>query len=115
MQYLVLIYSEEPETPEEPTPEMMAPWFEYDRALKEAGVFLGGEALLPSTTATTIRGTGEAAVITDGPFAATREALGGFYLIQCDDIDEAIRWGKQCPAAAYGAIEVRPIMSLPDE
>ena len=112
MQYLVLIYGEESADDRAPTPEELAPWMEYDRILKEAGVFVAGEALMPTQTATTIRGAGADAVLTDGPFAETREALGGFYLLECTDLDQAVHFGRQCPAVAYGSVEVRPVMDF---
>ncbi|MFT6145176.1 MAG: hypothetical protein ACJAZO_004287 [Myxococcota bacterium] len=112
MQYLVLIYSEDGPNPTPPTPEQMKGWFDYTKALKDAGVFMSGEALLPTSTATTIRGMGADAVMTDGPFAETKETLGGFYMIDCADADEALKWAGLCPGASYGSIELRPVVQF---
>lgn len=109
MQYLVLIYSEDQPNPTPLTPEQMQGWFDYTQALKDAGVYVSGEALQPVATATTIRGMGKDAVLTDGPFAETKETLGGFYMINCADADEALKWAGLCPGAAYGSIELRPV------
>ncbi len=115
MQYLILIYSTE--SKDQPKPEDMAefvrPWMEYGAALKEAGVWLGGEALQPVATATTISSIGaDEPVFTDGPFAETKEQLGGFYLLDCKDLDEALAWGAKCPGVQFGKIEVRPIQKF---
>jgi hypothetical protein len=111
MQYLVLIYSEEPASP--PPPEAVAQiGAEYGRftgMLRERGAFVGGEELQPTSTATTVRVREGRALITDGPFAETKEALGGFYLIEAKDLDEAIELAGQCPGAQWGSIEVRPV------
>lgn len=113
MQYLVLIYTEDSPNPTPPTPEQLAVWNDYTKALQDAGVYVAGEALQSVATATTIRGMGKDAVLTDGPFAETKETLGGFYMINCADADEALKWAGRCPGAAYGSIELRPVMSLP--
>jgi hypothetical protein len=81
-----------------------------------AGVIGGGEALQPTTTATTVQVKGGAKggdiVTTDGPFAETKEALGGFYLLDCKDLDEAINWAAQIPGAWHGRVEVRPVIDF---
>ncbi|MFK7989620.1 MAG: YciI family protein [Sandaracinaceae bacterium] len=117
MQYLFLLYSDESQAedpPKDPAAfaDYMAPWVAYNEALTEAGVMRGGEALLPSAMATTLTNHGGKAVHTDGPFAASKEQLGGFYMVECKDLDEALAWAAKCPAAAYGSVEVRPIMDL---
>jgi hypothetical protein len=112
MQYLVLIYSEDSPNPTPPTPEQMQRWFDYTQALKDAGVFVAGEALQSTATATTIRGMGKDALLTDGPFAETKETLGGFYMIECADADEALKWAGLCPGAEYGSIELRPVVKF---
>lgn len=116
MKYLCLIYSD-PATGPQSEAEMAAEmprWFEFTAAVQDAGVFLGGEALLPASSATTVRTRDGATGHTDGPFAETKEHLGGYYLLDCDDLDEALKWAAQIPTAAYGSVEVRPIMELPD-
>ncbi len=118
MQYLLLIYGEESQAPHEQTSEetaaAMQPWFEYTRWLRDKGWFLGGEALEPTSSATTVRAGADGTVIpTDGPFAETKEQLGGYYLIECANLDEAIEAASRIPAVAFGgSIEVRPIMEL---
>ena len=114
MRYLALIYTQEMESTMAPE-EMGAMLAEYDafgRAAGEAGVLRGGEALAPTSTATTIRVRDGQRMTTDGPFAETREALGGFYLLDCADLDQAIEWASRIPGASVGAVEVRPIMEL---
>jgi hypothetical protein len=111
MRYLVLIYSEEPTSP--PPPERIAEigkvYGAYTAMLRDRGAFVDGDELQPTATATTVRIRGGETLITDGPFAETKEALGGFYLIEAADLDEAIDLARQCPGAGWGSIEVRPI------
>ncbi|MCP4501756.1 MAG: hypothetical protein GY822_17485 [Deltaproteobacteria bacterium] len=78
--------------------------------MQDAGVYIARDALLPTTTATSNQTRNGETMTTDGPFAETKEALGGYYLIEADNLDEAIKWGAHIPAAKYGTIEVRPIM-----
>ncbi|NKX43348.1 YciI family protein [Roseicyclus persicicus] len=86
-------------------------WGAYTRSLVEAGVLVGGEALHPAPTATTLRLEGGRAVVRDGPFADTAEQLGGFYVIEVPDLDTALGWAARNPAAAGGAVEVRPVVT----
>ena len=113
MRYLLTIYDDET-TWNDVTPEQSAQVMEaygaFGEAAKEAGVLLGGEGLQPTSTATTVRVRDGEALTTDGPFAETREQLGGYYLLDCKDLDEAIGWAAKIPGAEYGSIEVRPIM-----
>ncbi len=90
----------------------MAEWNDYTESLKSAGVFLSGEALEPTQTATTVRLKEGERVVTDGPFAETREVLGGYYAIDVPDLDAAIDWAAKCPGAKFGSMEVRPIMEF---
>ena len=118
MRYLLLIYTDEnPET--EWTEEMIqaqgAAYGEFTKEIANQGIMQGGEALQPTTTATTVRVRNGEVLSTDGPFAETKEALGGFYLIDCKDLDEAISVAARIPGASHGSIEVRPIMELPPE
>lgn len=112
MRYLCLIYSNEREdanaTPELQN-EVMAAYYAFTNESKEAGVNLGGEALQPTSTATTVRVRDGKIITTDGPFAETKEQLGGYYLFECKDLDEAIQWAAKIPGAKFGSIEVRPI------
>jgi len=114
MQYLVLIYSEEPAGA--PDPEqigaVMTEYNAYTDMLRERGALVAGEALQPTATATTVRIRDGQTMTTDGPFAETKEALGGFYLIEAKDLDEALALGGACPGAKWGSIEVRPIVDF---
>jgi hypothetical protein len=111
MQYVLLIYTEEP-TEEVPADAMAAQMDEYNaftQHLRDRGAMLAGEALESVATATTVRVADGRTITTDGPFAETKETLGGFYLVDAADLDEAIAWAAMIPAAKYGCIEVRPI------
>lgn len=116
--YAALIYSEEA-PPESVSPEeqqqVMTDYMEFGRNAES--VILGGEALRDSSTATTVHvegGKGGNPVVTDGPFAETKEVLGGFYLLQAADLDEALKWAQQIPGAWHGRVEVRPIVEFDD-
>ena len=108
MQYLALIYGDEARwenlSPEEREREMG----EYT-ALSEAEVTRGGNELDSVATATTVRVRNDETLVTDGPFVESKEVLGGYYVFECDSIDEACRWAAKIPAARHGAIEVRPV------
>jgi hypothetical protein len=111
MRYLLLIYT--PESAEPPPPNeaeaMNAAYAEFTRDVRDRGLYEAGEALHPTASATTVRVQGGQTVTTDGPFAETKEALGGFYLINAKDLDEAIETAAKIPAAKHGSVEVRPI------
>lgn len=111
MRYLMLIYENEATTPQDE--KELEKWFTYTERLKASGCWLGGEALQPTTTATTVRMKNGKTMTTDGPFAETKEQLGGYYMLQCKDLDEAIKWASQIPSAGRGPVEVRPIMEFP--
>ena len=108
MKYLALIYGDEARwaalSPEDRERDMR----EYV-ALSQEDVTVGGNELDSVATATTVRVRGEETLVTDGPFAELKEALGGYYVFECDSIDEACRWAAKIPAARHGAIEVRPV------
>jgi hypothetical protein len=114
MQYLLLIYTaERGDGP--PTDEMLAESQAYNvftQSLIERGQFKGGEALQSTTAATTVQVRNGRTITTDGPYAETKEALGGFYLIEARDLDEAIDAAARIPGARHGSIEVRPIREL---
>ena len=113
MRFLLLIYDDESGS-DDATPEqfaaMLAEYEAYDRAVQEAGVFVSGEGLQPTATARTVRMRDGAPLRTDGPFAETREQLGGYYLLDCADIEEATRWAERIPVPASGGVEVRPVI-----
>jgi hypothetical protein len=116
MRYLLLIYTNEQEYDAMPEAEREADFnnhYAYSRELDESGAMRGGEALLPTTTATTVRVRDGKSLTTHGPFAETKEQLGGFYIVECDNLDQAIEWGSKIPTAQYGSIESRPIMEIP--
>jgi hypothetical protein len=113
MRYLLTIYGDESGwndvTPEEAS-QIMAAYGAFGQAAQEAGVLLGGEGLQPTSSATTVRVRNDETLTTDGPFAETREQLGGYYLLDCKDLDEAIGWAARIPGAQSGSVELRPIM-----
>jgi hypothetical protein len=115
MQYLALIYSKETTaaamTPEEQQ-AIFGGYMAFEKEVKEAGVYVAGEALKPTTTATTVRVRDDKRLTTDGPFAETKEQLGGFYLFECKDLDQAIHWASKIPTANVGSVEVRPVMKF---
>jgi hypothetical protein len=112
MRYLLTIYTDESRyatmTPED-SARLMADYGAFGQEAQQAGVLLGGEGLQPTATATTVRVRDGEAMFTDGPFAETREQLGGYYLIEAKDLDEAIGIAERVPSARTGSIEVRPI------
>ena len=113
MQYLLLIYQAELPVGVEPDPAEtaaeLAAYGVFTRETRDRGQFVAGEALQPTSTATSVRVRDGRTVVTDGPFAETKEALGGFYLLECRDLDEAIEMATRIPGAKRGTIEVRPI------
>ena len=113
MRYLCLIYDEEKKLgamPKSESDAFMGEYFAFTEDIKKSGHYLGGEALQANPTATTVRVQDGKPIITDGPFVEAKEALGGFYLIEARDLDEALELAAQCPGATYGgAIEVRPV------
>jgi hypothetical protein len=117
MRYLLLIYTRETDEapPDDVAAASHAAYGAFTADIKARGLFQAGEALTPTSTATTVRLVDGEVVATDGPFAETKEALGGFYLIEARDLDEAIEVAAKIPAAAFGSIEVRPIWELPPE
>jgi hypothetical protein len=119
MQYLLLIYLQESSAPSAASDEEMATeladYGAFTAESRERGQFIAGEALEPTSTATSVRIRDGQTFVTDGPFAETKEALGGFYLLDCRDLDEAIEMAAKIPAARRGTIEIRPVWVLPPE
>lgn len=115
MRYLLLIYNEEPTEPvaEDIIGAEQQAYGAFTADIKARGIFQAGEALTPTSTATTVRVSNGETITTDGPFAETKEALGGFYLIEAGDLDAAIEIAAKIPGAKHGSIEVRPIWELP--
>ena len=115
MQYLLLIYGNEAAmttASEADTGQILAAYGAYTEAMVQAGVMVGANRLRPTSVATTVRSTGGKSQVLDGPYAETKEQLGGYYLIEVPDLDTALSWAERCPGASYGAIEVRPIWAM---
>jgi hypothetical protein len=112
MQYILLIYSDEQlwsAMSREQMTDVMHAYVAYSKELAAAGVLRGGSELAPVASATTVRVRNGQALLTDGPFAETREQLGGYYLIDVPDLDAATTWAAKVPSALVGSIEVRPL------
>ena len=111
MQYLLLIYGNEAAmlSIKERVGQMMAAYAAYTDAMKKAGVYIGGNRLQPTSAATTVRAPDGKTSVVDGPYAETKEQLGGYYMIEVSDLDAALSWAARCPGAAHGSIEVRPL------
>jgi len=113
MQYLLLIYSNEKnweKLSKEEEAAILGEYGAFTQSIAQSGHYKAGEALEPTSTATTVRVKDGKTTVTDGPFAETREQLGGFYLIEAKDLDEATAIAARVPGARHGCIEVRPIM-----
>jgi hypothetical protein len=115
MKYMLLIYGDETQmenvTPEQ-SQQVMNDYWAYEEELQKRGGRLAGEALQPTSTATTVRNVDGQVLTTDGPFAETKEQLGGFYFLEAKDLDEAIELAGLCPGSRHGSVEVRPIMEF---
>jgi hypothetical protein len=115
MQYLLMIYGNEAgmqAASKDQVTQMSAAYASYTEALKQAGVVRGGERLRPTAEATTVRVSNGKTQVLDGPYADTKEQLGGFYMIDVPDLDAALSWAAKCPGAATGTMEVRPIWTM---
>jgi hypothetical protein len=113
MRYLLLIYGDETaELNPDEMQKMMSAYDAFTNDIKSAGAYQGGEALQPTATATTVRVRNGETLMTDGPFADTKEQLGGFYLVDCKNLDDAVAYAAKIPGAQHGSIEVRPIWEL---
>ena len=114
MQDMLLIYgagdSWQELTPEEQQ-RIGGEYFAFTEELRESGKMVAGDALQPTSTATSVRVRDGETLTTDGPFAETKEVLGGYYLIDVESLDEALEWGSKVPGAKYGTIEVRPVVT----
>lgn len=110
MKYMLLMYANESDVPATHEAQQAAApaWYALTQELEAAGVLLSTSGLSPVASATTLRVRDGKTLLTDGPFAETHEQLGGYFLIECQDLDEALRWAAKIPTAKYGSIEVRP-------
>jgi len=118
VQYMLLIFDDERvwgELSEEERGRLYAEYGTFTNELREAGALLTADQLQPSTTATLVQVRDGETLTTDGPFAETKEQLGGYYLIEAESLDEAIEWAAKIPSARGGTIEVRPVAQLPAE
>ena len=116
MQYMLLIFDDERvwgELSEEERGRLYAEYGTFTNELREAGALVTADQLQPSTTATLVQVRDGETLTTDGPFAETKEQLGGYYLIEAESLDEAIEWAAKIPSARGGTIEVRPVVQLP--
>lgn len=110
MRYLLLIYTEEQlEASQDAMAAEFAAYDAFTKEVRDRGIYQAGEALRPTATATTVRVRDGQTVTTDGPFAETKEALGGFYMVDATDLDDAIQLAAKIPGAKHGSIEIRPI------
>jgi hypothetical protein len=117
MQYLLLIYGDEgarneqwEQMSEAEQKQNLDEWWTYTKELENAGAHVAGEALHPTQSAKTVRLRDGEQLVTDGPFAETKEQLGGYYVIDVETEEEALRWAAKIPSAPYGSVEVRPVM-----
>ena len=114
MQYMLLIYGDQSQwgsMSEEEMGQVMQAYGTFTQELQDSGAMVAGDALQRTDTATTVRVRNDETLTTDGPFAETKEQLGGFYLLECDSLDEAIDWAAKIPGASTGSVEVRPVMN----
>jgi hypothetical protein len=115
VEYMILIYGDESafgSIKEAQLKAMYAEYGTYTQELMKAGVMRAGSELKPASTATTVRLRGGKVLTTDGPFAETKEQLGGYYLIDVPNLDDAVKWAGKCPGAKTGSVEVRPLNSM---
>jgi hypothetical protein len=115
MEYMLLVYSEEDalkSLPQAQVQGIVDAYTVYTQALRDADVLRGSNRLRPTSAATTVRVANGRTQALDGPFAETKEQLGGYYMIDVPDLDAALAWAARCPGAQYGGIEVRPIWSM---
>ena len=113
MQYMLLIYSEEgagEASSADDRQAMMAEYVKFTEDLRSSGAMVGGDELDVTSKAKTVTLNNGERLVTDGPFAETKESLGGYYLVECDTEDQAVEWASKVPAARYGKVEVRPVV-----
>jgi hypothetical protein len=119
MQYMILIYGDRKafaQLSQEEMNQVYGAYMAYSKEMAQAGVLVGGASLQGIETATTVRVKNGKAATTDGPFAETKEQLGGYYIVDVPNLDAALKWAAKCPGASHGSCEVRPlgIISAPD-
>jgi hypothetical protein len=115
MKYMLLIYRDEAAmqgASEKQMSEVMGAYIAYTKAMRESGALVAGDPLQPSTTATTVRVANGKSKVLNGPYAESKEQLGGYYIIDVPDLDAALSWAARCPGAQMGVLEVRPIRPM---
>src|SRR5258708_1984567 len=115
MKYMLLLYANEARVlsaDKETASQMIAAYGAYTEAMKKAGVHVDSSRLRPTSSGTTVRVVNGKTEVLDGPYAETKEQLGGYYMIEVPDLDAALSWAARCPGASHGAIEVRPIWEM---
>jgi hypothetical protein len=115
MKYMLMIYTDEngaAAADDATRTKMSATYAAYTEAMKKAGIWLGGDRLRPTATATTVRVRDGKQQVIDGPYADTKEQLGGYYMIEAPDMDAALSWAARCPATSHGTVEVRPLWEM---
>jgi hypothetical protein len=119
MKYMLLIYVDEAAyqaatrgLSKEKIGQMSAPYAAYTEAMSKAGVLVGGDRLQPTSSATIVRVADGKTQVLDGPYAETKEQLGGYYMIEVPDLDAALSWAARCPGAGHGTVEVRPLWAM---
>jgi hypothetical protein len=118
MQYMLLIYGSEGargEMSQEEMGRVFQAYGTFTQELRDSGAMIAGDALEPTETATTVRVKNDETLTTDGPFAETKEQLGGYYLIEADSLDDAVDWASKVPGARHGSVEVRPVMVFEED
>jgi hypothetical protein len=116
MEYILLLYINEagwPKLTKAEQEQRTAAYMAYAEALRNAGVFKGSSRLGNSSTATTVRAADGKPQVLDGPYADSKEQLGGYFIIEAPDLDAAISWAARCPTVGHGVVEVRPLMAIP--
>ena len=118
MQYMLLIYGDQngwQSRSDEENNQLMQAYYQFTEDLQKSGSMVGGDALQPTQTATTVRVRNDETLTTDGPFAETKEQLGGYYIVDVGSLDEALEWAAKIPGAKHGSVEVRPVMVFDEE
>ena len=118
MQYILLIYGDQEgwkSRSEEENGQIYQAYMQFTKELEDSGSMVGGDALEPTQTATTVRVRNDETLTTDGPFAETKEQLGGYYIVDVGSIDEALEWAAKIPGASHGSVEVRPLMVFDED
>ena len=118
MQYMLLIYGDQngwQSRSDEENNQLMQAYCQFTEDLQKSGAMVGGDALQPTQTATTVRVRNDETLTTDGPFAETKEQLGGYYIVDVGSLDEALEWAAKIPGAKHGSVEVRPVMAFDED